>query len=409
MAGDRKRPDADESGYDVAIPDALRNLSEQLALFRSEVLAAKPAEDLGPTILEFGPRFIRDYARAERHAERGIEAKESILRTHLYPRLGHKRLGEIGHEDVSALKAGVGRAGKTVNNVLTVLSKMLHVAVDWKVIPRMPVEVRLVRCVSRSPSFYDFEEYRAVVDAALAMDFRKWAMVLLAGDAGLRLSEVIGLEWETGVDFKSGERGQLHVVRAISRGIVGAPKRGRERWVPMTSRLASALQALFAEAGTPRPAGPVLRRDNGERLTDRVVRNWFSQVQRKAGLEDDRGDLHALRHTFCSHLAMRGAPLRAIQDLAGHGSIRTTEKYMHLAPSEKGRAINLLNEPTGGGQHDVQDETKWRRRESKKPLEQASGESKVTPTQFRSGRKATRRHQSADALDEWREALDGED
>jgi len=43
--------------------------------------------------------------------------------------------------------------------------------------------------------------------------------------------------------------------------------------------------------------------------------------------------VHILRHTFCSHLAMRGAPARAIQELAGHQDLDTTQRYMHLSPA----------------------------------------------------------------------------
>ena len=55
------------------------------------------------------------------------------------------------------------------------------------------------------------------------------------------------------------------------------------------------------------------------------------------------GKLHILRHTFCSRLAARGAPAKAIQRLAGHSSIMTTEKYMHLSPNAGSGAIKLLD------------------------------------------------------------------
>ena len=51
-----------------------------------------------------------------------------------------------------------------------------------------------------------------------------------------------------------------------------------------------------------------------------------------------------LRHTFCSHLAMRGAPARAIQELAGHRDLSTTQRYMHLSPAAIEGAIRLLDE-----------------------------------------------------------------
>ena len=55
--------------------------------------------------------------------------------------------------------------------------------------------------------------------------------------------------------------------------------------------------------------------------------------------------MHILRHTFCSHLAMRGAPARAIQELAGHQDLATTQRYMHLSPAAIEGAIRLLDEP----------------------------------------------------------------
>jgi hypothetical protein len=66
-----------------------------------------------------------------------------------------------------------------------------------------------------------------------------------------------------------------------------------------------------------------------------------------AGLEGNGP--HRLRHTFCSHLAMRGAAPRAIQELAGHAHFTTTQRYMHLSPAALDRAIDLL-EP-----HSVED------------------------------------------------------
>ena len=56
-----------------------------------------------------------------------------------------------------------------------------------------------------------------------------------------------------------------------------------------------------------------------------------------------------LRHTFCSHLAMRGAPARAIQELAGHQDLITTQRYMHLSAAAIEGAIRLLEQPTPPG------------------------------------------------------------
>ena len=55
--------------------------------------------------------------------------------------------------------------------------------------------------------------------------------------------------------------------------------------------------------------------------------------------------VHILRHTFCSHLSMRGAPAKAIQELAGHADLTMTQRYMHLSPAALGAAIRLLDAP----------------------------------------------------------------
>jgi len=78
---------------------------------------------------------------------------------------------------------------------------------------------------------------------------------------------------------------------------------------------------------------------DGEPLTKKVVWGMMRRAALKAGTK--RG-VHILRHTFCSRLALQGAPTRAMQALAGHQDIRTTEPYMHLAPGATNAAVRLL-------------------------------------------------------------------
>ena len=63
-----------------------------------------------------------------------------------------------------------------------------------------------------------------------------------------------------------------------------------------------------------------------------MVQNRVRRAARSAGLAQQ--GVHVLRHTFCSHLSMRGAPVAAIQALAGHADLSTTQRYMHLSPLE---------------------------------------------------------------------------
>jgi len=75
------------------------------------------------------------------------------------------------------------------------------------------------------------------------------------------------------------------------------------------------------------------------------VQTRAKRAARKARLQHH--GVHILRHTFCSHLAMRGAPARAIQELAGHADLSMTQRYMHLSPAALDAAIRLLEQPAG--------------------------------------------------------------
>ncbi|HEX4449098.1 MAG TPA: site-specific integrase, partial [Polyangiaceae bacterium] len=154
------------------------------------------------------------------------------------------------------------------------------------------------------------------------------------GDAGLRRGELIGLRW-CDVDLR---RRITTVQQAVWKGIVDVPKSGRGRVIPMTDALANALARHRHLRGE-----RVFYDDAGQPATEKILRGWLAAAQRRAGLARATGALHVLRHTFCSHLAMRGAPAKAIQELAGHEDLATTLRYMHLSPAARESAIALLN------------------------------------------------------------------
>ncbi len=104
----------------------------------------------------------------------------------------------------------------------------------------------------------------------------------------------------------------------------------------MTRRLTRALKVHGHLRGA-----RVVCRDDGKPLTQKVVQGLVHRAARKAGLTDS--GVHLLRHSFCSHLAMRGASAKAIQELAGHRDLTTTQMYMHLSPAALEDAIRLLD------------------------------------------------------------------
>ena len=291
-----------------------------------------------PTLEVFAPTFLEGHARANRQKPSTIAAKEMILRVHLVPRLGSRRLDTITNEQVQQLKRALSaKAAKTVNNVLTVLNVLLKTAVEWAILKQMPCTIRLLPVPKTSATFHDFDDYEQLVDTARRSDWQIYLIVLLGGEAGLRCGEMLALEWAD-VDLTAR---QLCVRRSDWEGHVTVPKGGRQRYVPLTIRLAKALRAHRHLSG-PR----VLYQQDGSPLTRKTVQNWMRRVTRHARITGN--GVHMLRHTFCSHLAMRGAPARAIQELAGHQDLTTTQRYIHLSPAAIEGAIRLLDAPSTG-------------------------------------------------------------
>src|SRR4029079_1493248 len=121
---------------------------------------------------------------------------ESILKWHLIPTLGPKRLDAITNEQVQRLKlALVERAPKTVNNVLTVLSTLLKRAVECGELQRLPCAIKLLPNPKKTMGFHDFDQYERLLTVASRRGAEVYLMVLLGGDAVLRLGEILALEW----------------------------------------------------------------------------------------------------------------------------------------------------------------------------------------------------------------------
>ena len=310
---------------------------------KAAVQADATARKEVPTLAEFVPRLLKEYYEAERRAPGTVTVVEGRLRLHLVPHIGHRRLDEIGADDVTLIKSALrGKAVGTVNGVLTVLSVLLHKAVEWGVTPKRDIDIPLlVDPDDDDVEFYDRDAIAKLLDVAKSVSPEAHLCILLGADTGMRRGEIVALQWKY-VDF---ERNQITVALKDYRGQLGPTKGKRKRRIHMTRRLHEAL----LEARHQR--GPfVLMHEDGRRWTGDAIEWRIRQVQWRAGfrsaptLRQERGKAHKLRHTCGSLLAMKGAPALAIKEILGHRDISTTEKYMHLAPRALESAIKLLED-----------------------------------------------------------------
>lgn len=276
------------------------------------------------TLEAFGPRFVDEYCRANQHKLSGVQSKETVLKKYLYPVLGHKRLNEISDADIAKLKSALTELKpKTVNNVLSVLSKLLHVAMEWRVILDMPCRITLLRTQDVEMQFYEVEQYDRLVRAAAKLGVESELLVRLGGDLGLRRGEILALRMEH-LDLV---RHTANVSRNQVRGAETDLKGMEARRVPMSPGLVALLKGPIAGV-----KGHLLSHEDGSPLTPKMVRRRMAKIEKAAELGGS-GALHILRHTYCSHLAMSGLTVHEIQKLAGHANLTTTLQYMHLSPT----------------------------------------------------------------------------
>jgi integrase/recombinase XerC len=171
----------------------------------------------------------------------------------------------------------------------------------------------------RLPFHLDIDQTTALMEAPESEQkyaLRDRAILELLYSSGLRVSELTGLNIGE-FDPTAG------MVRVAGKG-------GKERIVPVGSRAQKALQEYLDQRNSEAARGAFFINTRGSRINRRsVARIVDSHVLRIAAFK--RISPHTLRHTFATHMLEGGADLRAIQELLGHASLSTTQKYTHVS------------------------------------------------------------------------------
>jgi integrase len=306
-----------------------------------------------PTLEQYAPVFMTSSVGNKRNS---FKDKESIFRLHLLPRWGNRRIDGITVNDLDTYKTeytlpapegGRGLSKKTVNNHLIVINALLKKAFDDGVVPRR-VKAKLFKLRSVRDTefrFLSFDERDRLLDAAQKDpdDFEWYVMTLVGVFTGMRIGELQALRWAW-VDLPAG---RLVVRERYHKGVFDTPKSGSNREIPLHPRVVAALKALR------HMRGPLVFCDPSGEVRKWSAATWaLKRIARRAGLADwDSLGWHELRHTFASHLVMKGAPLKAVQELLGHATIELTLRYSHLSPEVKRDCVLLLGsgEPAGMG------------------------------------------------------------
>jgi integrase len=289
-----------------------------------------------------------------------------VFERHILPALGNLRITSLTTGAVNQFSASLLAAGYspwTANAYVNVLSAVLSYAVLFGVVSEPPLKTRPKKYKTEKPcnELSDEEESRLLAafddeagfrvylaqhmpkgrpseapgnhfggrrahgaglrsDGEAAGDyFRRYrrakAIILLAVDLGLRLGDLLGLQWSS-VDLT--EALVSVVMKKTKRKVV----------VPISTRCLAVLAAFRAESPK---AKFVLIDEQGRRYGVQRVRRYFTIAKTLAGFPEDRRiRLHDLRHTYGTKLARRSTPLLDISKMLGHSSIAVTQRYARV-------------------------------------------------------------------------------
>jgi len=203
----------------------------------------------------------------------------------------------------------------------------------------LSVEYTKEKCPTQNPSFklkkvdnerkryLSQEEAERLLSIIKNKNYQTYEMSIVALDAGLRFGEIAALQWSS-IDF---DNEIIHILNT---------KSGKDRSVPMTSRLYNILK------NKPKEQELVFPNKKGGR--HKQVPSSFKRACQISTLNDNSTDqkhrisFHGLRHTFASRLIQSGVDLYRVQKLLGHGTPNVTQRYSHLANEDLRSGIKSM-------------------------------------------------------------------
>lgn len=233
---------------------------------------------------------------------------------------------QISTQDVRAFLASLGRERKksSVGRKLAALKSFFRYLVATRRITKSPMSlVHSPKQDKPLPTFLTVDQTFQLLgnlQTRTALDVRDRAILEVFYSTGIRVSELVGLNWGD-VDFSLG------ILRVVGKG-------SKERIVPIGETAMDALRAYGQEQRlkwqvSAKGETAVFLNHRGRRITPRSVARIVEKHLRRAGIQLKMGP-HGLRHSFATHLLNGGADLRAIQEMLGHASLSTTQRYTHL-------------------------------------------------------------------------------
>lgn len=299
-------------------------------LARGEEITEKIDKDTkAPIFSEFALKWHKTYV-VNNNKESEQASKRYALNKHLIPFFGKLPLDKITVlriEEFKAKKLSEKLNPKTVNNLLTVLSKCLKTAQEWECLNKVP-KMRLLKVPPQKFDFLSNEELSSLLFSSNGIIKE---MITFDSMTGLRFGELAILDWSD-VDLKNRK---IIVRRSITRGLIGSTKSNKIRYIPLALQLFEILSNRSVKTGL------VFPNTGNIPYTPSVALRELHNSCELASLR--RIGWHALRHTFASRLVQNGVSILTVKELLGHSDVKTTMRYSHLGPLTTTEAISTLS------------------------------------------------------------------
>jgi len=279
----------------------------------------------GATFADGAAEFLRYIEHDRARKAMTVKTYASIVRTHLLPAFGPRRLEDVTAAVIEDWVATTNLSPSSRIKALLVLQGIFKRASRLHGLAVNPIS-EVERPAQRSSgaiAVFSPEEVWALVRAAESP--QDAAIYLTAAFTGLRRGELIALCWRD-VDFGGSA---IRVRGSYSGGQLTTPKSGKVRSVPMAPEVAEALARLSCRESFTGEDDPVFAGIAGARLDGSALRRRYSAALMRGGLRRLR--FHDLRHTFGTRM-IATADIRRVQEWMGHADVQTTMKYLHYVP-----------------------------------------------------------------------------
>jgi integrase/recombinase XerC len=230
--------------------------------------------------------------------------------------------GDVDHLMLRRYLAHLGKSAKksSQGRKLAAIRSFFKFLIRRGIAGKNPAElIATPKREKRLPFHLNIDQATALMEAPeeeAKYVLRDRAILEMLYSSGLRVSELTGMNIED-LDLTNG------MLRVMGKG-------GKQRIVPLGSKAMAAVEEYLASRGQAVISGALFLNSRGDRINRRsVARIVDAHVLKIAAFK--RISPHTLRHTFATHMLEGGADLRAIQELLGHASLSTTQKYTHVS------------------------------------------------------------------------------